>query len=234
MLIIFVGNKCKLPLTGQNKGRSIVGGSRTASVLLSKPAKLHESRVAKDKISSSPPTIEASAIESDSTAPTTEDDLEVLDEESTGRSGTLRGLRPRPSSGQVEIEGSLVVLDESPSFNSAKSKIGLTERLNKPARRSRLSSASVEVKGTGSVVSMFPLMHSQVDVSSRVDIRIGGAKVINNFFFFFHYKNSIELNELCMRVRKETLRLVRGSRFNIPSGVKNAMDVTTFPFFPSP
>jgi len=169
---------------GQSKGRSIVGNSRTASVLLSKPAKHQDSRIIKEKINSSPPTIEPSAIESETLpAPTTEDDSEVFDDESTGRSGNMRGLRQRPRIGQVEIEGSLVFQDESTSLGSGKSKSGLTERLNKPGRRSRLSSSSssVEVKGTGSVVSMFPVMHSQVEVSSRVDIRIGGSKVNKDF-----------------------------------------------------
>lgn len=157
-------------------GRNVGGASRTASVLRSKPSA--KNRPDKIDIESSPPEqLEVSV-----------SPAEI--ESSTGRSGG--GFRPRtgkpvirakPGGGEVQIEGSLIHLDEpTASFSAAERQASSTERL-KALRRQQLSNNNKDEgssRGTGSVVSSFPLMHSHVAVSSRVDVRIGGLSKVTH------------------------------------------------------
>ena len=156
-------------------GRNVGGASRTASVLRSKPSA--KNRPGKIEIETSPPEqLEVSV-----------SPAEI--ESSTGRSGGFRTrtgkpvIRAKPGGGEVQIEGSLIHLDEpTASFSSAERQTSSTERL-KALRRQQLSNNNKEEgssRGTGSVVSSFPLMHSHVAVSSRVDVRIGGLSKVTH------------------------------------------------------
>nr|CAG4641464.1 EOG090X017N [Eurycercus lamellatus] len=160
------------------KGRSVGGGAtRTTSVLRSKPRNKSGGRnknVEKSRIESSPPVLSQTS----TVAPQLEEEpITLLDEESTGRSGIIGrnnrkpSIRTRPG-GEVLIEGSLIHLDEPTSVSATTSTATRTERIKAPRLRQQQS----EIKGVGSVVSSFPLMHSQVAVSSRVDVRIGGKE----------------------------------------------------------
>lgn len=67
--------------------------------------------------------------------------------------------------------------DEPSSGSTPSSRASLVDRLKLP--RARPSDIG---KGVGSVVSSFPVMHSHVVVSSRVDIRIGGVSKVSFFY----------------------------------------------------
>lgn len=165
------------------KGRNVGGATRSASVLRSKSAGKNRSanKNVEKQIESSPPErLEVS------TTPATLEDVPAEELESSGRS-VRRGkpiIRPRPG-GEVAIEGSLIHLDD-PTTTSTPVKQTSTERLKANRRQ-----PDGEVRGTGSIVSSFPLMHSHVAVSSRVDVRIGGLSKVRikswdshlNFFF---------------------------------------------------
>lgn len=99
----------------------------------------------------------------------------VEEEQSRGRSGSLGGgrvkaSRPRPIPSEVNIEGSLLNFEESTVQSPIRGKVSLTERL----KVTRPQTVKLEPNGSGSVVSSYSLIKSHVDVSSRVDIRIGG------------------------------------------------------------
>nr|CAG4650742.1 EOG090X017N [Simocephalus serrulatus]SVE94076.1 EOG090X017N [Simocephalus serrulatus] len=152
--------------TGVNKGRSVNGGQRTASVLLNKSK---SGAVIRQKIQASRPVLEASA-----TVDLKEETV-VEEEQSRGRSGSLGGgrvkaSRPRPIPSEVNIEGSLLNFEESTVQSPIRGKVSLTERL----KVTRPQTVKLEPNGSGSVVSSYSLIKSHVDVSSRVDIRIGG------------------------------------------------------------
>ena len=117
-----------------------------------------------------------------------------MSEESRGRSGSVHGgggrikpTRPRPPlPSEVNIEGSIISFEEPSAHPPLRSKTSLTERL-KPRRP---FSTPAEAAGSGSVISSFSMIKSHVDVSSRVDIHIGGipkVKITTLFrkWFFF-------------------------------------------------
>lgn len=158
-----------------NKGRSVSRGSRTsASAVPNKPRE----GIARQKIQASRPVLEASA------AVEFVDDAVIKEEQYRGRAGSvqenggrIKPSRPRPTPSEVNIEGSMISFEE-PSVQQPpiRSKTALAERL-KISRPS--SSVEIESSGSGSVVSSYSLIKSHVDVSSRVDIRIGGLPKVN-------------------------------------------------------
>nr|CAG4649097.1 EOG090X017N [Scapholeberis mucronata]SVE93454.1 EOG090X017N [Scapholeberis mucronata] len=152
---------------GVNKGRSVNRGQRTSSTLLNKP----KEGINRPKIQASRPVLEASA-----TVELNEDD------EVRGRAGSVQGgggrikpSRPRPVPTEINIEGSLLNFEESSVQPPIRSKT--VERLKLSLRPS--SSVVIESSGSGSVISSYSLIKSHVDVSSRVDIRIGGLPKVS-------------------------------------------------------
>nr|SVE76843.1 EOG090X017N [Daphnia lumholtzi]SVE77439.1 EOG090X017N [Daphnia lumholtzi]SVE78069.1 EOG090X017N [Daphnia lumholtzi]SVE78697.1 EOG090X017N [Daphnia lumholtzi] len=150
-----------------NKARNAFGSQRTASVLLNKsnkPAAIGN----RAKIEADQPVLEASA---------TVQLTDGADEHQPhARSGSVQGSgrfkpgRPRTSTpSEVHIEGSLVNFEEASTQATPRSKTSLTERLKIPRRQT-----TVEAKAPDSVVPLYSVIKSHVDVSSRVDIHIGG------------------------------------------------------------
>lgn len=152
-----------------HKARNAFGSQRTASVLLNKsnkPAVLGN----RAKIEANQPVLEASA-----TVQLAEE-TPADDQQPRGRSGSVQGgsrlkpSRPRTSTpSDVNIEGSLVNFEETNTQPTPRSKTSLTERLKIPRRHT-----TVEAKAADSIVPLYSVIKSHVDVSSRVDIHIGG------------------------------------------------------------
>lgn len=137
-----------------NKGAKSRTGARAGLVLAK----------GKGKIEASAPVLEASAS-------ATLDDA-GRDEGARARSASpARKAFNRQRPAEVQIEGSMITFAEEPAAASP-AKASPADRLKVP--RARPS----EARGTGSVVSSFPVMHSHVVVSSRVDIRIGGVSKV--------------------------------------------------------
>lgn len=165
-----------------NKGRAV--GQRTASVVLNK-SKPGGGGNTRPKIQADPPVLEASA----SVDLVQEETLiEEEEEASRGRASSVSGggggrikpSRPRPIPSEVSIEGSMITFEEPSARPPLRSKTSLTERL----KATRPKSDSPDSIGSGSVVSSYSLIKSHVDVSSRVDIRIGGLPKVSLIFGF--------------------------------------------------
>nr|SVE74021.1 EOG090X017N [Daphnia barbata] len=159
---------------GGYKARNAFGSQRTASVLLNK-----SNRAAaignRAKIEANQPVLEASA-----TVQLVEDAL-ADEQQSRGRSGLAHGggrfkpSRPRTSSpSDVNIEGSLVNFEEPTAEPTPRSKTSLTERLKVPRRQTQ-----AEAKASETIVPSYSVIKSHVDVSSRVDIHIGGLPKVS-------------------------------------------------------
>ncbi|XP_057381160.1 uncharacterized protein LOC130703734 [Daphnia carinata] len=155
-----------------NKARNAFGSHRTASVLLNKsnkPAAIGN----RAKLEASQPVLESSA-----TVQLTE---ETRPDQPHARSGSVQGggrfkpSRPRTSTpSEVHIEGSLINFEEASTQATPRSKTSLTERLKIPRRQT-----TVEAKAPDSVVPLYSVIKSHVDVSSRVDIHIGGLPKVS-------------------------------------------------------
>lgn len=160
----------KLFSTG-NKARNAFGSQRTASAILNKFNKPGPAIGNRAKVEASQPVLEASA-----TVQLAEETGD--DEKSRGRSGSVHGSgrfkpsRPRTSTpSEIHIEGSLLNFEEPATQATPRGKTSLTERLKVPRRPTTIS---LEGKGPDSVVPSYSVIKSHVDVSSRVDIHIGG------------------------------------------------------------
>nr|SVE75591.1 EOG090X017N [Daphnia hispanica] len=153
---------------GGNKARNAFGSQRTASVLLNKSNK-------PAKIEANQPVLEASA-----TAQLAEE-TPADEPQPRGRSGSVQGggrfkpNRPRTSTpSEVNIEGSLLNFEEAITQPTPRSKTSLTERLKIPRRQT-----TIEAKASDSIVPLYSVIKSHVDVSSRVDIHIGGLPKVS-------------------------------------------------------
>jgi hypothetical protein len=119
------------------------------------------------------------------------------DEQSRGRSGNGRFKPSRPRvqtttnpSTDVHIEGSLINFeDPSGGQSTPRGKAALTERLKVPRRQT----ISLEGKGPDPVVPSYSVIKSHVDVSSRVDIHIGGLP-------------KVKLNKFCSNPVSESFK----------------------------
>nr|SVE73392.1 EOG090X017N [Daphnia atkinsoni] len=157
---------------GGHKARNAFGSQRTASVLLNKSNKPAGNRA---KIEANQPTLEASAtVQLAEETPTD-------DQQPRGRSGSVQSggrfkpSRPRMSTpSDVNIEGSLLNFEETNTQPTPRSKTSLTERLKIPRRHT-----TVEAKAPDSIVPLYSVIKSHVDVSSRVDIHIGGLPKVS-------------------------------------------------------
>lgn len=157
-----------------NKARNAFGSQRTASVLLNKsnkPAAIGS----RAKIEANQQVLEASA-----TVQLT-DETRADDHQPHARSGSVQGggrfkpSRPRTSiPSEVNIEGSLLNFEEASTQATPRIKTSLTERLKIPRRQT-----TVEAKAADSVVPLYSVIKSHVDVSSRVDIHIGGLPKVS-------------------------------------------------------
>jgi hypothetical protein len=132
----------------------------------------------RQKIEASQPVLEASA-----TVQLAEETGD--DDKSRGRSGSVHGngrfkpSRPRTSTpSDVNIEGSLLNFEEPATQATPRGKTSLTERLKIPRRPTTIS---LEGKGPDPpAVPSYSVIKSHVDVSSRVDIHIGGLPKVTS------------------------------------------------------
>lgn len=109
------------------------------------------------------------------------DETRADDHQPHARSGSVQGGgRFKPSRlrtsipSEVNIEGSLLNFEEASTQATPRIKTSLTERLKIPRRQT-----TVEAKAADSVVPLYSVIKSHVDVSSRVDIHIGGLPKVN-------------------------------------------------------
>nr|CAG4639792.1 EOG090X017N [Daphnia pulex]SVE84707.1 EOG090X017N [Daphnia pulex] len=156
--------------SGGNKARNAFASPRTASVVLNKFNKPGPVNGHRAKVEASQPV----PLESSATVQLSEERDD--DEQSRGRSGNgrFKPSRPRQTTtpSNVHIEGSLVNFEDpsGSSQSTPRGKAALTERLKVPRRQT----ISLEGKGPDPVVPSYSVIKSHVDVSSRVDIHIGG------------------------------------------------------------